>query len=283
MNIEEKQEHLDNWQIEHDWKFNPKIALENAMKQQQHPKYSTIHLPQDALDCYEPEVFTENGKVSRESYVAWKITNGESPYPEHHNINSTKENKMAFLTEEQFEQNVEETEMEKTQMEDRANAKSTIEHGYHQKDMPLDSEVYDQVMHKFLDIINLLAPEDDQTLAYSRIELPKQFMRMAEYLADKTKAINWKAGALNRAIKANRGDEISDNNVTNATNALFDLQRQEQNYKKHYLNPMREVYDLVCDEPYSKLSSSKANQTVNSYANAKAQEALNGINYKFNK
>ena len=161
----------------------------------------------------------------------------------------------------EYEQDETETEQEKKQMNNHAEAKA-ITHLYHTDTIDLDPEVRDIVAHSMMNIVNAMAPEDDVTLDYSRKEIATQFIRNAKFLSDKKRPISFLLSSVAKARRNNDGGEVADSLVQTAINNLKDCKRQEMNYQKHFQSAAEICWDTLIGEPINNGNSGNRDTTT---------------------
>ncbi|MEK9909134.1 MAG: hypothetical protein VW498_02100 [Candidatus Thalassarchaeaceae archaeon] len=195
-----------------------------------------------------------------------------------------EQNNDGYLMEEQYRQDVSETEEDKDQMNRHANAKRSLQMpGYHSDEMELDNEVLDQMTHHFIQIIYLMTGAEeidgniifDPTLEYQARFIADNLIRQGEYMA---KRADVSAGKLLARVqyleRTFEGTEIDDKNLQDAENTHADVRRQADNLRKHWTAAAIQAWDEVIKEPRSTGKDNDGQNNNVTMARMKARDTI---------
>ena len=166
--------------------------------------------------------------------------------------NPKKENNMSILNDENYQQDITETNEEKEIMEERAVTRATVTQleGYHPDSIEVDHAKIDHLSNLLVSLVNELLPEEDG-LASDRTYFLKGFWYSCKNrIEKKEEAFKKCAWSAQKAQREFTGDEISSQRKIDAVNRCNDVLYQLDNLKKHYEPAIRGAWDFITDQPF---------------------------------
>ena len=167
--------------------------------------------------------------------------------------NPKKENNMSILNDENYQQDITETNEEKEIMEERAVTRATVTQleGYHPDSIEVDHAKIDHLSNLLVNLVNELLPEEEEGLAGDRTYFLKGFWYSCKNrIEKKEEAFKKCAWSAQKAQREFTGDEISSQRKIDAVNRCNDVLYQLDNLKKHYEPAIRGAWDFITDQPF---------------------------------